>query len=56
MHEVLAPIERHAIAAMRVATLRGMDALHVGTAQAARVDLFVTVGRRQGLKPELLEA
>lgn len=41
---------------MRVATLRGMDALHVGTAQAARVDLFVTVGRRQGLKPELLEA
>jgi len=67
MHEVLAPLERHAIAAMRVATLRGMDALHVGTAQAARVDLFVTADRRYcwvavlaaeavGLKTELLEA
>ena len=55
--------ERYAISAMRVTTLRGMDALHIGTAQAARVDLFVTADRRQataatavGLKTELIEA
>ncbi|MES2941271.1 MAG: type II toxin-antitoxin system VapC family toxin [Pseudomonadota bacterium] len=54
--------ERYAISAMRLATLRGMDALHIGTAQAARVDLFVTADRRQaaaatavGLKTELIE-
>lgn len=54
--------ERYAMAAMRLATLRGMDALHIGTAQAARVDLFVTADRRQavaaeavGLKTELIE-
>jgi predicted nucleic acid-binding protein len=54
--------ERYAIAAMRLATLRGMDALHIGTAKAARVDLFVTADRRQaeaaqavGLKTELIE-
>jgi len=54
--------ERFAIAAMRLATLRGMDALHIGTAQAASVDLFVTADRRQaaaahavGLKTELIE-
>ena len=56
------PAERYAIAAMRLATLRAMDALYVGTAQAARVDLFVTADRRQavaaqavGLKTELIE-
>ena len=55
--------ERYAIAAMRLATLRGMDALHIGTAQAAGVDLFVTADKRQaaaaqavGLKTELIEA
>ena len=55
--------ERYAIAAMRLASLRGMDALHIGTAQAARVDLFVTADKRQaataqtvGLKTELIEA
>ena len=55
--------ERYAIAAMRLVTLRGMDALHIGTAQAARVDLFVTADKRQaaaaqavGLKTELIEA
>ena len=54
--------ERYAIAAMRLATLRAMDALHIGTAQAARVDLFVTADKRQaaaaqavGLKTELIE-
>lgn len=54
--------ERYAIAAMRVANLRGMDALHIGTAQAAFVDLFVTADKRQaaaaqtvGLKTELIE-
>ena len=54
--------ERYAIAAMRLASLRGMDALHIGTAQAARVDLFVTADKRQaaaaqavGLKTELIE-
>lgn len=57
-----AQAERSAIAAMRVATLRGMDALHIGTAQAARVDLFVTADKRQataaqamGMKTELIE-
>ena len=55
--------EHYAIVAMRIATLRAMDALHIGTAQAARVDLFVTADRRQasaataaGLKTELIEA
>jgi uncharacterized protein len=55
--------ERYAIAAMRVANLRSMDALHIGTAQAALVDLFVTADKRQalaaqtvGLKTELIEA
>ena len=55
--------ERYAIAAMRLASLRGMDALHIGTAQAAQVDLFVTADKRQaaaaravGLKTELIEA
>ena len=55
--------ERYAIAAMRLASLRGMDALHIGTAQAAGVDLFVTADKRQaaaaqtvGLKTELIEA
>jgi len=54
--------ERYAMAAMRLANLRGMDALHIGTAQAARVDLFVTADKRQanaaqtvGLKTELIE-
>ena len=54
--------EAYAIAAMRLASLCGMDALHIGTAQAARVDLFVTADRRQaaaaqavGLKTELIE-
>ncbi len=54
--------ERYAIAAMRLAPLRAMDALHIGTAQAARVDLFVTSDKRQaaaaqavGLKTELIE-
>ncbi len=54
--------ERYAIAAMRLVTLRSMDALHIGTAQAARVDLFVTADKRQaaaaqavGLKTELIE-
>ena len=54
--------ERYAIAAMKLASLRGMDALHIGTAQAAQVDLFVTADKRQataaqavGLKIELIE-
>jgi predicted nucleic acid-binding protein len=54
--------ERYAMAAIRLANLRGMDALHIGTAQAARVDLFVTADKRQanaaqtvGLKTELIE-
>ncbi|MDB5891499.1 MAG: hypothetical protein JWP47_2330 [Polaromonas sp.] len=55
--------ERSAIAAVRLSVLRAMDALHIGTAQSARVDLFVTADRRQaaaaqamGLKTELIEA
>ena len=56
-------IETLAIAAMAHHCLRAMDALHIGTAQMARVDLFVTADRKQalaaqatGLKTELIEA
>lgn len=56
-------VENYAIAAMEVSRLRAMDALHIGTAKAAHVDLFVTADRRQaqaaqavGLKTELIEA
>ncbi len=56
-------VEDFAVAAMAQAPLRAMDALHIGTAQAARVGLFVTADRRQaqaaeavGLKTELVEA
>jgi uncharacterized protein len=56
-------IEVLAIAAMAHTRLRAMDALHIGTAQVARVDLFVTADRKQalaaqavGLKTELIEA
>jgi len=56
-------VERHALAAMRQAPLRAMDALHVGTAQVADVDLFVTADRRQaegarvlGVITDLVEA
>lgn len=48
---------------MQRARLRGMDALHIGSAQAAAVELFVTADRRQadaarsaGLLTELIEA
>jgi uncharacterized protein len=58
-----AQVEAHAISAMEISRLRAMDALHIGTAQAARVDLFVTADRRQalaaqavGLKTELIDA
>lgn len=56
-------VEDFAVAAMAQAPLRAMDALHIGTAQAARVQLFVTADRRQasaaqavGLNIELIEA
>ena len=56
-------VEAYSIAAMEKIRLRAMDALHLGTAQAARVDLFVTADKRQaqaamaaGLKTELIEA
>ena len=56
-------IEVLAIAAMAHTRLRATDALHIGTAQVARVDLFVTADRKQalaaqavGLKTELIEA
>ena len=56
-------VEDFAVAAMAQAPLGAMDALHIGTAQAARVGLFVTADRRQadaaeavGLKTELVEA
>ena len=42
-----ARVERFAFAAMEQGPLRGMDALHVGSAIAARVDLFVTADKRQ---------
>ncbi|MBI2727679.1 MAG: type II toxin-antitoxin system VapC family toxin [Polaromonas sp.] len=56
-------VERFAFAAMEQGPLRGMDALHVGSALATRVDLFVTADRRQaqvargmGLQTELIES
>lgn len=56
-------VEDFALAALALAPLRAMDALHVATAQSARVQLFVTADRRQaaaaqavGLKTELVEA
>ncbi|MEO6624476.1 MAG: type II toxin-antitoxin system VapC family toxin [Burkholderiaceae bacterium] len=52
-------VERNAMAAMRLVNLRGVDALHIATAQAAGVDLFVSADRQQteaaqavGLKAE----
>lgn len=55
-------IEALAIAAMAGHRLRAIDALHIGTAQIAQVDLFVTADRQQakaaqamGLKIELIE-
>ena len=42
-----AHVERFAFAAMEHGPLRAMDALHVGSALAAGVDLFVTADRRQ---------
>jgi predicted nucleic acid-binding protein len=58
-----AHVERFAFAAMEQGPLRGMDALHVGSALASRVDLFVTADRRQaqvargmGLATELIES
>ena len=55
-------IEVIAIGAMERHRLRAMDALHIGTAQVAQVDLFVTADRKQaqaaralGLKTELIE-
>jgi uncharacterized protein len=44
-----AHVERFAFAAMEHNAMRGMDALHVGSAMSARVDLFVTSDRRQAI-------
>lgn len=56
-------VEAYAVSAMEVSRLRAMDALHIGTAKAAYVDLFVTEDKRQalaaqavGLATELIEA
>ncbi|MFM6990601.1 MAG: type II toxin-antitoxin system VapC family toxin [Rhodoferax sp.] len=56
-------VEAFAIAAMRRARLRAMDALHIGTAMAVGIDLFVTADKRQaqvaqmvGLTTELIAA
>ncbi len=55
-------VEDFAIAAMALSPLRAMDALHIGSAQAARVNLFVTADRRQasaavaaGLRTQCIE-
>lgn len=56
-------VEAYAMSAMELSRLRAMDALHIGTAKAAYVDLFVTADKRQalaaqavGLATELIEA
>ncbi len=58
-----AKVERNALAAMRLAPVCASAALHIATAQAAGVDLFVSADRKQtlaaqavGLKTELIEA
>lgn len=58
-----AQAESASMAAMRMSLLRGTDALHIGTAKAADVDLFVTADKRQavaaraiGLNTELIDA
>ena len=55
-------VETFAMDAMHASRLGAMDALHIGTAKAAYVDLFVTADKRQaaaaqavGLKTELIE-
>lgn len=55
-------VEDLAVAAMALSPLRATDALHIGSAQAARVNLFVTADRRQaaaaqavGLRTECIE-
>ena len=57
-----ASVERFAIRVLEASAMRGMDALHVGAALAAKVDLFVTADIRQfnsaqalGLKATLLK-
>ena len=47
-------VEAFAISAMEKSRLRAMDALHIGAAQAANVDLFVTADRRQALAAQAL--
>ena len=42
-----ASVERNAIRALEASAMRAMDALHVGAALAAGVDLFVTADIRQ---------
>lgn len=56
-------IEHHASAAMRRTPLGVQDALHIGTAQSAGVDMFITADQRQadaalgaGLPTELVPA
>ena len=44
-----AHVERFAFAAMERNPLRAMDALHIGSALSARVDLFVTSDRKQAV-------
>ena len=55
-------VERATIRAQEISPMRGMDALHVGAAMVAGVDLFVTADTRQfngaqafGLKATLLQ-
>ena len=44
-----AHVERFAFAAMERNPLRAIDALHIGSALSARVDLFVTSDRKQAV-------
>ncbi len=47
-------IEALSIQAMAASRLRAMDALHIATAQAAGVDMFVTADRRQAQAAQAL--
>jgi len=57
-----AAVEDRVLAALRDSALRSSEAIHIGSAQAARADLFVTADPRQaqaarrcGLATELIE-
>jgi predicted nucleic acid-binding protein len=46
-------VMRHTIVALEINVLRGMDAIHLGSALALKVDVFVSADARQCVAAEL---